>query len=336
MPRRGRPSRQVILQLVDLGMGDLARAGGLPTPILNADIWRDIWHQESHNSTAIEGNTLALREVRILLEQDRPVGNKELREYLEVAAYARAAEWIYGQAHGEEAWDSDCAAILETELRHIHRLAIGPVWDLVPPDGLDPGEAAGSYRRHDIAAFPGGMNPPPFTEVPAHVHDWLVAADAEPSDDEHPILRFARLHAAFERIHPFRDGNGRVGRLVLNLLLVRRGFPPAILRNRNRSRYLTALRRADAGDAWPLAELIGRAVKDSLDRFLLPSLAGPGRLVPLSALASDAVSVRSLRVAAQRGRLRATQDDAGRWLSTRRWVDEYTRTRRVGRPPRAG
>jgi hypothetical protein len=78
-------------------MRDLARAGGLPTPEESEAIWRDIWYQETHNSTAIEGNTLALRQVKVLLDEGRSLGNKELREYLEVKAYALAAEWVYSQ-----------------------------------------------------------------------------------------------------------------------------------------------------------------------------------------------------------------------------------------------
>lgn len=332
-PGRGRPSRQFILEQVDLGMTDLTRTGGLPSPVEGDAIWRDIWYEEAHNSTAIEGNTLALKEVKTLLEQDRPVGNKELKEYLEVKAYANAAEWVYGQGRTSHDWGTEQGVLL-TELRHIHRLTVGPVWEFFPPDDLAPEEGPGAFRRHDIAPFPEGMTPPPFTDVPAEVSDWVAESLRPPAMDEHALVRLAALHGALERIHPFRDGNGRVGRLVLNLQLVRAGYPPAVLRNRHRSRYLLALRRADRGDPWPLAELIARAVKDSLDRFLLPSLAGPLKLLPLSALASPRLNVRALRASADRGRLKVVRDSAGRWLSTKQWVDDYLENRRVGRPPK--
>ena len=74
----------------------------------------------------------------------------------------------------------------------------------------------------------------------------------------------ARRHAAFERIHPFLDGNGRVGRLLMNLILVRLGYPPAIIQKRERPRYLEALRRADAADAGPLGEMVARAILDDV------------------------------------------------------------------------
>jgi len=314
-------------------MSDLARAGGLPNADENSQIWRDIWFEEAHNSTAIEGNTLALKDVRTLLDEGRPVGNKELCQYLDVQGYARAAEWVYSQATAADQWGRS-GLISQTELREIHRLAVGLVWDVCPPDDppLDPGEHAGSFRRHDIAPFPDGMTPPPWPDVNAHVVDWLTNVNAGPAESEHAISYLARLHNAFERIHPFRDGNGRVGRLSLNLLLVRNGYPPAVLRKRSRTAYLRAMRRADGGDFGPLAEILARAVKDSLDRFLLPNLAGPVKLLPLSALERPGLTVRALRAAAEKGRLRARRDDSGRWLSSGRWVDEYRATRRIGRP----
>lgn len=333
-PGRGRPSRQFILDQVDLGMRDLARTGGLPAPVENQQIWRDIWFEEAHNSTAIEGNTLALKQVKVLLDEQRPVGNKELGEYLEVKAYAQAAEWVYAQGRAPAAWGAGDELLTLTELRHIHRLTVGPVWEFFPPDSLDPEEGPGSFRHHDIATFSGGMQPPSFTDVAVEVADWLRLVNGPPDTAVHTLVALASVHAEFERIHPFRDGNGRVGRLVLNLLLVRHGYPPAIIRNRHRSAYLAALRKVDAGDPWPLAEMLGRAVKDSLDRFLLPNLAGPVKLLPLSALTRPDLELRALRAAADRGRLRAIKDEAGRWMSTRQWVDDYRRTRRVGRPPK--
>jgi hypothetical protein len=72
------------------------RLGGLPSPVAAEGIWRGIWLEETHHSTAIEGNTLVLSQVEQLLAQGRAVGNKELRECLEVRGYADAADWVYG------------------------------------------------------------------------------------------------------------------------------------------------------------------------------------------------------------------------------------------------
>jgi fido (protein-threonine AMPylation protein) len=139
--------------------------------------------------------------------------------------------------------------------------------------------------------------------------------------------RLATVHARFEQVHPFLDGNGRTGRLLLNLILARSGYPPAIIQKRDRTRYLDALRKADDGHPGPLAELIARAVLDNVLRFVVPALAGPARLVALTSLATKQVSVIALRNAAQRGRLKAQRGDDGQWRSTRAWVDEYLSSR---------
>lgn len=310
-----------MLEALDQAVVDLESVGGLPRPAEAQEIWKGIWYEEAHNSTAIEGNTLVLKQVQVLLEQGRAVGDRELREYLEVRGYATAAEWVYAQAVGKGEW-RDAAYLNLTEIRECHRRVVEPVWLHFPPDGLHPKEGPGSFRQHDIAPFAGGMRPPAFTDVPALMNDWIGSANAGQAAAEQPMFHLADLHASFERLHPFRDGNGRTGRLLLNLLLVRHGYPPAIIHKRDRQRYLSALDRADRGDAGPLAEMLARTVKASIDRFLLPALAGPLRLVPLSALATQDLSRVALGVAAKRGRLRAIIQ-RGQWYSTRQWVDEY-------------
>lgn len=135
------------------------------------------------------------------------------------------------------------------------------------------------------------------------------------------------VHCQFEQIHPFLDGNGRAGRLLLNLLLVRLGYPPAIIFKNQRSAYLTALRRADQGEPGALGEFIARAILDNLYRFVMPAVAGPARLVPIAALANRRINATALRTAAVRGRLQATKGPDGQWRSTRNWVDHYLSTR---------
>lgn len=327
----GRPSREQIYRQLDEAITELReRLGGLPDPIEAEDIWTAIWFQEAHHSTAIEGNTLVLRQVEILLRDGRAVGDKELREYMEVKGYADAARWVYGQALQPGTW-SDGSILTLTEVRHIHRMALGPVWDVAPHPQATENESPGSFREHDIAVFSGGMKPPPWPEVPAEMRDWLRSV-TKLRQTARPIESLAVSHSEFERIHPFLDGNGRTGRLILNLLLLRLGYAPAIIYLRDRTRYLQALRSADTGDHGPLGELLARSVLHNLYRFVVPAVAGPRRLVPLAALADNELTEGALRTAANRSRLRAQKGDDGQWRSTRAWVDDYKAKRHRRNP----
>lgn len=107
-------------------------------------------------------------------------------------------------------------------------------------------------------------------------------------------------------------------------------MPPVIVLKQHRAAYLAAMQRADAGEFGTLGELLARAMLDNLNRFILPSVAGPARLVPLNALADQDLGVSALRAAARRGRLMAEQRSDGTWLSTRRAVDDYKASRRRG------
>lgn len=300
--------------------------GGLPTPTEARGIWNDIWYEEAHHSTAIEGNTLVQREVQLLLFEGRAVGSRELSDYLVVKGYADAALWVYAEALSA----SRSRGFTLTELREIHRRVVDPVWQLFRPADLDRRDGPGEFRHRDIEPLRPGFRPPAWTDVAPRVSDWLRRAD-QAGDDlasarPHVIEEFAELHAEFERIHPFPDGNGRTGRLVLNFLLVRYGYPPAVIHKRDRDRYLDALHRADDGDPGSLGELLARSVTHGIERFLIPGLAGPHRFVPLSALTQLGLSHNALTLAAKRGRLEATQR-GGQWYSSRKCVEDYLASR---------
>jgi Fic/DOC family len=325
MPR-GRPSRQQVFESLDQARQDLLIIGGLPEPTVFQDVWADIWIEETHNSTAIEGNTLRKRQIQLLLKEGVVTGSAhELKEWLEAKAYGEAAKWTYQQAiHGQI--ERPDAFISEVDVRRIHHLTVESVWSYFPPEGLRDDEHPGAYRTGDIEPLRGGLKPAPPSVVPSLMGDWVEDANSSEETNGHLIEQLAHLHAKFERIHPFPDGNGRAGRLVLSLLLVRHGYPPAIVYKDERTKYLRALARADKGDPGPLGELLARSVRDGIYRFLMPSLAGPLSVVPLAGLADQTMSKSALVAAAQRGRLRANKY-GGSWYSTRQWVEEYKTSR---------
>ena len=315
--------RQLDIQIAELR----ERMGGLPGPVEASGIWRGIWYEEAHHSTALEGNTLVLKQVERLLDEGRAVGNKELREYMEVRGYADAADWVYRQALSPNGLAHPGEILTLAEVRHVHHTALAPAWQVSPHPNATPREAPGSFREHEIHPFPGGMTPITWPLVPAEMTAWVARANALDATDVAFPETLASFHCRFEQIHPFLDGNGRTGRLLLNLVLVRLGYPPAIVLKRDRSSYLQALRRADAGDSSALGEMLARAMLYSLHRFVIPAVAGPVRLVPLAALERPGMKASALRAAAERGRLRAARGPDGQWRSSRQWVDDYVASR---------
>jgi len=319
---RGRPSFSEVLKNLDEEVMLLRTSlGGLPRAVEADQILREVWIDDIHNSTAIEGNTMTRAQVENLVQRGRAAPSR-LAENLDVEGYAKAADWVYRNA-------ADYLGVPVTVVSEAHKIAISLVWQVEPPVTRD---LPGAWRQTPVQVGSVTVSVP--AAIPADLAAW-----SESTRDVfgvHPIIHAANHHAWFERIHPFVDGNGRVGRLLLNFMLVQLGYPPAVILASQRSRYLQALRAADDGNSNPLAEVIARAVSATLIRILIPKLAGEAKLVPLSALAAQGpYSVEYVRTLVDRGRLRAVRQ--GRlWLSSRAWLKEYLAKRdpRGGQPQR--
>ena len=259
-------------------------------------------------------------QVESLVDRRRASGS--IVETLEIEGYARAADWVYQHASDYEGVPSDV-------LSEIHRLTIRLAWEVDPPATRD---QPGAWRQGGVRIR--AVQVPFPAAIPTELSEW--SRSTKDLAGGHPVVHAAMHHAWLERIHPFVDGNGRVGRLVLNFMLLQRQYPPAVILAAQRSRYLQALRVSDGGNPASLAEVIVRAIHGTLNRFLIPSLAGDAKLVPLSALASGSpYSSTYLRDLVLEGRLRAIKD--GRlWLSSRTWLADYVRSRdpRGRRQPR--
>ena len=115
-----------------------------------------------------------------------------------------------------------------SEVRQIHHAAMTPVWEVEPHPDATAREAPGAFREHDIRPFPGGMTPVTWPHVHVEMTAWVAEANSLDVGLSFPKA-LASLHCRFEQIHPFLDGNGRTGRLVLNLILVRLGYPPIVI-----------------------------------------------------------------------------------------------------------
>jgi Fic family protein len=315
-----RPDLATVLRRLDEAVALLhGDYGGLPRAVEADQILREIWVEDTYHSTGIEGNPLSKRQVEQLLEEGKASG--QLADNLEVEGYARAARWIYLNAQ-----DFNLAGgVPLSAIRSVHELLVTPRWAIDPPeDGSRPGD----YRSKAVSIAGSNVKTAPVIAIHGLMQDWVDNSGPEQADDRHELQHVAEMHAWFERIHPFIDGNGRAGRLLLNFMLLQRGYPPAVLTQTERRRYLSALSRADDGNSVGLTELIARAIETSIHKFLIPQLAGKARLIPLQALAEDSgYSADYLRTLIFQNRLRASRQ--GRmWLSSRAWLEEYKRSRR--------
>src|SRR5574342_646912 len=208
--KAGRPSLAELLGVLDEHVRLLRdQMGGLPRAVEADQILRQIWVDDVHNSTAIEGNTMTRAQVENLVERGQASG--DLVENLEVEGYARAADWAYQHAH-------DFQAVPVSGVSELHRLALGPTWAVDPPATRD---EPGSWRRGGVKIRAVQVAMPAL--IPAELDDWSRSTAQLAS--RHPVVHAAHHHAWFERIHPFVDGNGRVGRLVLNFMLLQHGYP---------------------------------------------------------------------------------------------------------------
>ena len=323
---------------------------GVPRWEVAADIWRKIWIDEVHHSTGLGGNSLTRNEVERLLADGKAVGSRLLAEYLYVRGYGNASRWVCRQiavVHEDEVQDEAVEPqplVTLEEICFLHEQTARLPWVATHEYGLDAkqrdiqverqGEILipGRFREHELQASGEGITPVSWRFVPAEMEKWLVqanelAAIKTPAPRKAGIFiqelseALARSHSRFVKTQPFATANGLVARLATNLLLVRKGLPPAIIQKRQRSAHQQALQRADLGDFSQLADLFAQSIFRSLAWFAQPE-AEEG-LVPLSALATEEINVAALRVAAARGRLKAKRPPGDRWLSTPEWVADY-------------
>jgi Fic family protein len=237
-----------LLQRIDAAK---ARLDALrPLPAHTAASLRDHLALEwTYHSNGIEGNTLTLRETKVVLE-GITVGWRSLREHLEAINHQDAIEFIEGMVESS-------APLTECAIKDMHALVLR---------GIDT-KRAGRYRQKNVHISGASTMPPDFMQLPEVMqafHTWHVQ-----KRDEHPIRHAAMLHTRFVEIHPFIDGNGRTGRLLMNLVLMQAGYPPAILRVEDRLSYYDALDEACAtGNYDGLTQLVGEGVERSLEAYL--------------------------------------------------------------------
>jgi Fic family protein len=213
--------------------------------LLELERWYDV--ELTYTSNAIEGNTLTRNETAIVLEKGITVSGKSLKDHLEATGHRDALQYVRALA-------AEVAPIREVDLRNIHRLVL---------EKIEPEEAGRSSRHNRLIAGSSLILPSP-AEIPflmADFANWLASAPAIPE-------AAFDAHERLVTIHPFSDGNGRTSRLLMNLLLLKQGFPPIVIRPEDRVAYFDALDAARSGNRPAYHSFLHARLETALDHHL--------------------------------------------------------------------
>lgn len=206
----------------------------------------------TYTSNAIEGNTLSRRETALVVEKGLTVGGKSLVEHLEATNHAAALDWIHSQLKRKP------QQIAMKDILKVHEMILS---------GID-NSHAGHFRSVPVRISGSTVvlpNPRKVPDLMDHFVSWLKRS----SKKIHPVELASEAHYRLVSIHPFVDGNGRTARLLMNMILMMEGYPPAIIRKRDRLAYLAALEKAQLGGSKEDYErMIANAVNRSLDIYL--------------------------------------------------------------------
>jgi Fic family protein len=205
----------------------------------------------TYTSNALEGNTLGPVETTLVIEEGVTIAGKPLKDHLEALDHYDAIRYV------RELAARGAAPLTETDIRSLHSLVV----KRSRPD------IAGRYA--DLARYvrtaTGRHTFPSPVEIPALMGDFAAWLHTAPDTPETAVTAHRRL----VEIHPFNDGNGRVARLLMNLVLIRGAYPPAAIRPEDRPAYILALQKAQAGEgAEDFTALMYQRLEAALDDYL--------------------------------------------------------------------
>jgi Fic family protein len=202
----------------------------------------------THNSTAIEGNTLTLMETKVLLEDGISIGGKALREIYEVVNHKKAFRYV-------KQCIKEGLPLNEKIVKDIHALLMENII------------VGGIYRNEEVVISGASHIPPARNEMYIQIKNFF--ADLMYKKDLNPIELAAWTHADFVRIHPFQDGNGRTSRLIMNYQLMSCGFLPVSIAKENRLDYYNALVKfAAKGILDDFTNMIAKLEEAQLDKYI--------------------------------------------------------------------
>lgn len=256
----------------------------------------------TYNSNAIEGNTLTLGETRLVLEEGITIGGKSMKEHLEVTNHKQAIDFVESLVHKKK--------IAEMDVLNLHALIL---------DRIDP-QNAGFYRNCRVRISGTDYSPP----NPAKVPDLMKGIYRMLNEKAEPIEQAAKIHMKFVDIHPFVDGNGRLARLLVNLYLMRNGYPPVVILRAERKKYIRTIVKSRAeNDVSPFADFLAKAAERSLDIYLDCLGTKPQDYMSLAEAAKHSkYSQEYLSLLAREGKIGAIKFGRN-WMITKEALEEY-------------
>ena len=213
------------------------------------NLHEDLVLRWTYHSNAIEGNTLTLKETKVALE-GITIGGKTLREHFEAINHKDAILFMEDLAQKED-------KLSEYSIKQIHSLILKNIDD----------ENKGKYRTTNVIISGAEHKPPQSFEVQSQMQEFIKKYN-ENITKLHPIELASFIHIEFVKIHPFIDGNGRTSRLLMNLELIKAGFPPVVIELEDRLEYYKALDIAHTeNDYKPFLELMKKVVEKSFEPY---------------------------------------------------------------------
>lgn len=203
----------------------------------------------TYTSNAVEGNTLTESETKVVIEDGITIAGKPVKDTLEALGHSDAYDEMLRIAQGRE--------FLEADVLKLHQLFYHRIDDA----------HAGNYRTTGVIITGTDYLPPPANQVPQAMTKWIAGIPAS-YQKYHPVELAARVHLDFVMIHPFVDGNGRVARLLMNLVLLQTGYTIAIIPPIVRADYITALVDANKGNATPFLNFISTMSLETMKDYL--------------------------------------------------------------------
>jgi Fic family protein len=291
----------------------LQKARPLPKMALNK-IKESLSLEWTYNSNSIEGNTLTLRETQMVLQEGITIKGKSLKEHFEAHNHEKALDYLYELVN-------DNYVLRSIDILSLHGLVLRSIED----------NFAGRIRNGGVRIVGANFVPPNANKV-SDLLDELIAFVNKNPLGLNDIVLSTIFHHKLVWIHPFFDGNGRTVRLAMNLILMRKGFPPAIILKNDRKKYYEALNAANNGNYQKLVLLMVQALERSLNIYLnvLPNQKEDDEYKEISTLVEEPsvpYGQEYISLLARQGKIDAYKEGRN-WLTTKNAIENYIQHRK--------